>query len=165
MRGRKLGRNASHRKAMFRNMACSLIRSVRVDEDDKQKPKVPGRIVTTVAKAKVARGLAEKMITLGKRGDLHSRRQASSYVMTPAGVKKLFNEVAQRYRDRRGGYTRLTRTGWRAGDGADTAILELVGTEVFKKRAEARAARAAARQKTAEAAAEQEKGRPQEEEK
>ena len=113
--GRKLGRTASHRDAMFRNMVTSLL-----DQE---------RIVTTVPKAKEARRVAEKMITLGKRGDLHARRQALSYIRSKDIVAKLFDELSAQYADRQGGYTRIIRTGNRAGDAAPMAILELVDYE------------------------------------
>jgi len=140
--GRKLSRNTSHRRALLRNLVTSLI--------------LEERISTTVAKAKAARGIAEEMITLGKRGDLHSRRLAAAYCMTPVSVKKLFDDIAKRYEKRSGGYTRIIHTGWRKGDGADTAVLELVGTEVLQKRAEERAKKAEARRNSGlkEAAAE-----------
>src|SRR3972149_6978784 len=125
--GKKLSRNTSHRRALLRNLVTSLI--------------VEERIETTVAKAKAARPVAERMITLGKRGDLHARRQAASYLMTAAALKKLFEDVAKRFTQRAGGYTRMVRTGWRKGDGADLAVLELVGTQVLQKHAEARAKR------------------------
>jgi large subunit ribosomal protein L17 len=134
--GWKLGRNTEHRRALLRNLATSLILEERIE--------------TTVAKAKAARGIAEEMITLGKRGDLHARRLAAAYCLTAAAVKKLFEDVAKRYASRPGGYTRIVRTGWRKGDGADTAVLELVGTEVLQKRAEARAKKVEARRKAAE---------------
>jgi len=150
--GRKLSRNTSHRNALMRNLVTSLI----IDE----------RIETTLAKAKAARPVAEQMITLGKRGDLHARRQAASYMLTPPAVKKLFDDVAKRYTDRRGGYTRIIHTGWRRGDGADTAVIELVGTEVLQKLAEARAEKLEKRRKASEEAAEKEKqaGPPDEKE-
>lgn len=113
--GRKLGRNASHRKAMLRNMVTSLLEHER--------------IVTTVPKAKEARRIAEKMITLGKRGDLHARRQAMSYIRSKAVVAKLFDDLSEQYADRQGGYTRIIRTGTRSGDAAPMAIIELVGYE------------------------------------
>ena len=113
--GRKLGRNASHRKAMLRNMVTSLLEHER--------------IVTTVPKAKEARRIAEKMITLGKRGDLHARRQAMTYIRSKAIVAKLFDELSEQYADRQGGYTRIIRTGTRSGDAAPMAIIELVGYE------------------------------------
>ncbi len=144
--GRKLSRNTSHRRALLRNLVTSLI--------------LEERIATTVAKAKAARGIAEEMITLGKRGDLHSRRQAAAYCMTPLSVKKLFDDIAKRYEKRSGGYTRIIHTGWRKGDGADTAILELVGTEVLQKRAEIRAKKFEARRKATEKEAAEEKSAP-----
>lgn len=138
--GRKLSRNTEHRRSLLRNLVTSLILEERIE--------------TTVAKAKAARGIAEEMITLGKRGDLHARRLAAAYCMTAAAVKKLFEDVAKRYPSRSGGYTRIVRTGWRQGDGADTAVLELIGTEVLQKRAEARAKKAERQRKAAEEAAE-----------
>jgi large subunit ribosomal protein L17 len=134
--GRKLSRNTEHRRALLRNLVTSLI----IDE----------RVVTTVAKAKAARGLAEEMITLGKRGDLHARRQAAAYCLTPASVKKLFDDVAKRFSSRDGGYTRLVRTGWRKGDGADIAVLELLDNTVLEQRSEIRARKAEARRKAVE---------------
>ncbi|WP_306549030.1 50S ribosomal protein L17 [Desulfobulbus sp.] len=110
--GRKLGRNASHRDAMFRNMVTSLL-----DQE---------RIVTTVPKAKEARRVAEQMITLGKRGDLHARRQAMAYIRSKSIVAKLFDQLSGQYSERHGGYTRIIRTGTRLGDAAPMAILELV---------------------------------------
>jgi len=148
--GRKLSRNTSHRRALLRNLVTSLI--------------LEERITTTLAKAKAARGIAEEMITLGKRGDLHARRLAAAYCMTAAAVKKLFDDVAKRYASRSGGYTRIVKTGWRKGDGADTAVLELIGTEVLQKRSEERAKKAEARRKVAEKEAAEEKAAPPEEE-
>ena len=113
--GRKLNRTAAHRKAMLRNMVTSLLEHER--------------IVTTVPKAKEARRVAEKMITLGKRGDLHARRQAMAYIRSKDVVAKLFNELSDQYGDRQGGYTRIIRTGNRYGDAAPMAIVELVGYE------------------------------------
>jgi large subunit ribosomal protein L17 len=136
--GKKLSRNTSHRRAVLRNLVTSLI--------------LEERIQTTVAKAKAARGVAEEMITLGKRGDLHARRLAAAYCIGAAAVKKLFEDIAQRYANRAGGYTRIIRTGWRKGDGADVAVLELVGTGVLSERAEARAKRMERRRKAAEEA-------------
>ena len=120
--------------------------------------------MTTGPKAKAARGIAEEMITLGKRGDLHARRQAARYFLKAAAVKKLFEDVAKRYDSRSGGYTRIVPIGWRKGDGADTAVLELVGTEVLLKKAEKRAQRVEKRRKTAEEtrAAEEKAGPPEE---
>lgn len=147
--GRKLSRNTEHRRALLRNLATSLILEERIE--------------TTVAKAKAARDIVEHLITLGKRGDLHARRLAASYLLAQAAVPKLFDDVAKRYSTRAGGYTRIVPTGWRKGDGADTAVLELVGTEVLQKRAEERARRAERKRKAAEEAqAAPEKATPEE---
>ena len=150
--GRKLSRNTEHRRALLRNLVTSLILEERIE--------------TTVAKAKAARDVAEHLITLGKRGDLHARRLAASYLLAQAAVPKLFDDVAKRYSTRAGGYTRIIPTGWRKGDGADTAVLELVGTEVLQKRAEERARRAERKQKKAaeETEAAPEKTAPEEDE-
>lgn len=113
--GRKLGRTSSHRMAMFRNMVTSLFEHER--------------IVTTTEKAKEARPIAEKMITLAKRGDLHARRQALSFIRSKEIVEKLFTEIKDNFEDRKGGYTRIIKTGVRKGDCASMAILELVGYE------------------------------------
>ncbi len=110
--GKRLGRNSSHRLAMTRNMVTSLL-----DHE---------RIVTTVVKAKEVRRVAEKMITLGKRGDLHARRQALSFIRDKTVVAKLFGKLRDDYQERNGGYTRIIRTGNRIGDAAPMAILELV---------------------------------------
>lgn len=109
---RKLGRVSSHRRAMLRNMATSLLLHERIE--------------TTVPKAKELRSIVEKMITLGKHGDLHSRRLAASYLFDDEAVKKVFGEIAPRFKDRSGGYTRILRKGPRFGDGAEMAFLELV---------------------------------------
>lgn len=113
--GRKLGRTSSHRIAMFRNMVTSLFEHER--------------IVTTTEKAKEARPIAEKMITLAKRGDLHARRQALSFIRSKDVVEKLFTEIKDNFEDRKGGYTRIIKTGVRKGDCASMAIFELVGYE------------------------------------
>ena len=113
--GRKLGRTTSHREAMFRNMVTSLFEHER--------------IVTTTPKAKEARSIADKMITLAKRGDLHARRQALSYIRSKEVVAKLFDVIHLKFTDRNGGYTRIIQTGNRRGDAAAMAILELVGYE------------------------------------
>jgi len=113
--GRKLGRTSSHRDAMFRNMVTSLFEHER--------------IVTTKEKAKELRPIAEKMITLAKRGDLHARRQALSYIRSKAVVEKLFTDIKDQFVDRKGGYTRIVQTGVRKGDAASMAIIELVGYE------------------------------------
>ena len=110
--GRRLGRTSSHRDAMLRNMVTSLL-----DQE---------RIVTTVPKAKEAKRVTEQMITLGKKGDLHARRQALSYIRSKSIVAKLFDQLSAQYADRNGGYTRIIRTGTRLGDAAPMAILELV---------------------------------------
>ncbi len=111
--GRKLGRTSSHRQAMFRNMVTSLFEHER--------------IVTTEQKAKELKPIAEKMITLAKRGDLHARRQALSYIQSKNVVAKLFDEIQSQFADRQGGYTRIIKTGPRRGDAAQMAIIELVG--------------------------------------
>lgn len=113
--GRKLGRTSEHRKAMLRNMVTSLFEHER--------------IVTTVPKAKEARRIADKMITLAKRGDLHARRQAAAYIQSREVVSKLFDAISTQFAERQGGYTRIIQTGTRAGDAAPMAILELVGYE------------------------------------
>jgi large subunit ribosomal protein L17 len=115
------------------------------------------RIETTVPKAKAMRPQVEKMITLGKRGDLAARRQAHAYLMTSAAVDKLFETIAPRFGDRNGGYLRIVRTAWQKGDGADKAFIELLGSEKLidekrQKRAEARAKRAAEAKKAMEEA-------------
>jgi large subunit ribosomal protein L17 len=110
--GKKLGRDSAHRKALYSNLTGSLIEH--------------GRIKTTVAKAKAVRPIAEKMITLGRRGDLAARRQALAYLHSNDVVHILFAEVAPRFTDRRGGYTRITKIGPRAGDAAEMAYLEFV---------------------------------------
>ena len=109
---RKLGRDSAHRKAMLRNLVTDLLRE--------------GRITTTDTRAKDARRQAEKMITLGKRGDLHARRQALAYIYDEAVVTKLFDDIAPRYEDRQGGYTRILKLGPRQGDNAEMVFLELV---------------------------------------
>ncbi|HET7183277.1 MAG TPA: 50S ribosomal protein L17 [Terriglobales bacterium] len=130
--GKKLGRNTSHRRALLRNLVTSLILEERIE--------------TTEPKAKAMRPHVEKMITLGKRGDVAARRLAASYLMTRAAVDKLFDTVAPRMGDRNGGYLRIIRTGWQKGDGAEKAFIELIGSEKTiaekqHKRAEARAKR------------------------
>ena len=109
---RKLGRPTDQRMAMLRNLVTSLLESERIE--------------TTVTRAKETRSLAEKMITLGKENTLHSRRQALSFITKEDVVTKLFKEIAPKYAERQGGYTRIVRTGPRRGDAADMAILELV---------------------------------------
>ncbi|MDO5301743.1 MAG: 50S ribosomal protein L17 [Tissierellia bacterium] len=109
---RKLGRTSPQRRSMLRSLTTELLRR--------------GRIETTVTRAKETRRVAEKMITLGKRGDLHARRQALSYIFDEDVVTKLFTEIAPEYADRNGGYTRILKKGPRVGDGAEMAIIELV---------------------------------------
>ena len=109
---RKLGRETSHRNLMLRNLVTDLLRN--------------GRIETTVTRAKETRRMAEKMITLAKRGDLHARRQVLAYVLEEQVVKTLFDEIAPKYAERNGGYTRMIKKGPRRGDGAEIVILELV---------------------------------------
>lgn len=111
--GRKLGRTSSHRLALLRNMVTSLLEHERIQ--------------TTDAKAKELRGVAERMITLGKRGDLHARRQAMAVIRCKKVTAKLFDELAARFRDRPGGYTRVIKVGNRVGDAAPVSIIELVG--------------------------------------
>jgi large subunit ribosomal protein L17 len=101
------------------------------------------RIQTTLRRAKAARPIAEQMVTLGKRDSLHSRRQAAAFLMTMNATKKLFGELAPRFADRPGGYTRIVRSGWRIGDGAELAILEFIGSELKKKEKKPRKAAAA----------------------
>jgi len=113
--GRKLNRTTSHRKALLRNMVTEFL--------DKE------RLVTTVPKAKELRPFAEKMITLGKRETLHARRQALSVIRRKEVVSKLFEELAPRFAHREGGYTRIIRLGYRKGDGAEEALIELLGSE------------------------------------
>src|ERR1700758_167668 len=134
--GFKLGRNTAHRRSLLRNLVTSVI--------------VEERIETTVPKAKAARPLVEKMVTLGKRGDLAARRQAGSYLMPNEAVVKLFDTVGPRFGDRNGGYTRIIRTQWNKGDGADKGFLELRGVE--QTRADARAKKAAEAKKAMEEA-------------
>ena len=110
--GRKLGRSSGHRRALYKNLITELFRHERIR--------------TTEAKAKAVRGQAEKLITLGKRGDLHARRLASARLNDPTIVTKLFDELSDRYEERSGGYTRIFRLGRRQGDGASMVLLELV---------------------------------------
>lgn len=109
---RKLGRPTDQRNAMLRNLTTSLLKS--------------GRIETTYTRAKEAQRMADRMITLAKRGDLHARRQALSYIYDETVVSELFSQIAGKYSDRNGGYTRVLKLGPRRGDGAEMAILELV---------------------------------------
>ena len=129
---KKLGRNTSHRRALLRNLVTSLM--------------IEERIETTPAKAKAMRPHVEKMITLGKRGDVAARRLARAYLMTRESVDRLFNDIAPRMGDRNGGYLRILHKGFRLGDSAPTVFIELVGSEKVieakrAKRAEVRAKR------------------------
>lgn len=116
---KKLGRAPAHRRQTLRNLVTNLLERERV--------------TTTVAKAKALRPLAEKMITLGKRDTLHSRRQAAAFLLHPPVVKKLFSTLAPRFANRNGGYTRMVRAGWRRGDGGELAVVELLGSELKPK--------------------------------
>ena len=111
-KGRKLGRDSAHRKALFSNLTGALV--------------THGRIKTTLAKAKEVRPVAEKMVTLGKRGDLHARRQAIAFLRSKDAVHDLFHQVGPRFTERPGGYTRIVKLGPRPGDAAPMAYLELV---------------------------------------
>src|SRR5229473_2792591 len=119
---RKLSRNSSHRRAMLRNLVTDFLDH--------------GRLMTTLPKAKEVRPLAEKMITLGKRDSLHARRQLQSYLMREPVAKKVFDTIAPRFAERKGGYSRIIKLGNRKGDGADLAIIELLGSELEVKKAE-----------------------------
>lgn len=119
--GKQLGRNSSHRRALLRNMVTSLLKH---DE-----------IVTTDAKAKQIRPIAEKMITLGKRGDLHARRQALSYLQDKTVAHKVFEDLKERFLDRQGGYVRIVKKGERRGDGALLSVVQLIPSEEGKKSA------------------------------
>jgi large subunit ribosomal protein L17 len=144
--GYKLGRNTEHRRALLRNLVTSLI--------------IEERIETTLPKAKAMRPQVEKMITLGKRGDVAARRLAGSYLMTREAVDKLFDTISPRMGDRNGGYLRIIKGGFRKGDGGEIAWIELLGSEQLqeerrKKRAEARAKRAEETRKALEEAQQQ----------
>ena len=110
--GRRLGRNSASRRALFRMMVTDLLRH--------------GAIKTTIAKAKEIGPIAEKMVTLGKKGTLHDRRQAAAFITDKLVLKSVFDDIAPRYKERAGGYTRITRLGVRAGDAAEMALIELV---------------------------------------
>jgi large subunit ribosomal protein L17 len=117
--GSKLGKQPAHRRAVLRNLVTNLIEKERIH--------------TTILRAKATRRIAEQMITLGKRDSLHARRQAAAFLMTPVATEKLFKDLAPRFAERPGGYTRIIRAGWRLGDGAELAILEFIGSELKKK--------------------------------
>src|ERR1700740_3335681 len=124
--GAKLGRQPAHRRATLRNLVTNVIERER--------------ITTTVRRAKATRPLVERLITLGKRGTLHARRQAAAFLITPEATKKLFRDIAPRFADRSGGYTRIIHAGFRIGDGAQLAILELLGSKLKKKEKKEKAA-------------------------
>src|ERR1700691_49374 len=117
--GSKLGRNPAHRRATLRNLVTNVI--------------IQERITTTMTRAKAARPLVERIITLGKRDSLHTRRQAAAYLTTRVATQKLFDDLPPRFADRPGGYTRIIHAGFRIGDGAQLAILELLGSKLRKK--------------------------------
>src|SRR3984893_4436232 len=125
--GSKLGRQPAHRRASLRNLVTNVIEKER--------------ITTTIRRAKATRPLVERMITLGKRDSLHTRRQAASFLMTPLATKKLFEDIAPRFADRAGGYTGIFHAGFRTGDGAQLAILELLGSKLKKKEKKEKAAK------------------------
>jgi len=144
--GFKLKRPVDSRNALLRNLATSVIEEERV--------------ITTIVKAKAVRPLVEKMITLAKKDTLHTRRQAAAVLRTPDSVKKLFDKLGTRFGQRAGGYTRITRLGPRKGDGAEQAMIELVGSELVKRaadRAKRREERLKARQQGLDQPAEEEK--------
>jgi large subunit ribosomal protein L17 len=120
--GFKLKRDVGARNSLLKNLVTSVI-----DQE---------RIVTTVPKAKAIKPLVDKMITLGKRDTLHARRQAAAFLITPSSVKKLFDKLGTRFGQRNGGYTRIVRLGNRKGDGAEQAMIELVGSELVKRAAD-----------------------------
>ena len=148
--GFKLGRNTSHRRALLRNLVTSVI--------------IEDRVETTVAKAKAVRPHVEKMITLGKKGDVHARRQALSFLRTDEAVARLFDTVAPRYGDRQGGYLRIVRTGFQKGDGAEKAFIELLGAEQqLDEKRQKRAEVKAEKRKKLEAALEEQNKKAEEE--
>ena len=129
--GRKLSRNTSHRRALLRNLVTALLEH--------------GRLMTTLPKAKEVRPLAERMITLGKRDNLQARRMVHSYLLKDETARKVFTTIAPKFADRKGGYSRIIKLGNRKGDGADLAIIELLGSDLEAKKAE-RAAKAEAKE-------------------
>jgi large subunit ribosomal protein L17 len=142
--GFKLKRDVGARKALLRNLVTSVIEQERV--------------ITTVPKAKAVKPLVEKMISLGKQDTLHARRQAAAFLQTPASVKKLFDTLGTRFGQRNGGYTRIVRISPRKGDGAEQAMIELVGSELVKRAAE-RAKRKEERLKAQREGREEEEGK------
>ena len=145
--GYKLGRNIASRNSLLRGLVTSVI------END--------FAITTVPKAKAIRPLVDKMITLAKDDTLHSRRQAAAFLRTPASVQKLFDKLGTKFGQRNGGYTRIVRLGWRKGDGAELAKIELMGTELVKRAAE-RAKRREERLKAVQEGREHEGDEPEE---
>lgn len=140
--GRPLGRNSAHRRALFRNLVTSFLRYERIE--------------TTEAKAKELRAIADRMISLGKRGDLHARRMAAAYILDKEVVSYLFAEVAPRFMSRQGGYTRLIKTRVRYGDGAPMVILELTeAKKIEKPKKETKGAKATKEKQEKEAGAEE----------
>jgi len=139
MSGRKLNRTSGHRKAMLSNMAVSLL--------------THEQITTTLPKAKELKRVADRMVTLGKRGNLHARRQAIAYLRDDAAVRKLFGPLAERYKERQGGYTRVLKAGFRYGDASPMAVVELIERDVAAKGAADRARLAAEAEAPAAAAA------------
>src|SRR5271169_434766 len=146
--GAKLKRDLGARRALFRGLVTSVIEHER--------------IVTTVPKAKAVRPLVDKMITLAKRDTLHTRRQAAAFLETPEAVKKLFDKLGTRFGQRNGGYTRIVRLGFRKGDGAEQAMLELVGSELVKRAAERAKRREERLQAVKEGRHDEEGGEPEE---
>jgi large subunit ribosomal protein L17 len=132
--GKKLGRNSSHRRAMFRNMVTSLFKHEQIE--------------TTDAKAKQLRPVAEKMITLAKRGDLHARRQVLAYMKDKAVTHRLFEEIKDRYLDRQGGYVRIVKKGTRKGDSAPISVIQLLPAEQDKKKGRKKGATGKSKEKT-----------------
>lgn len=122
--GSKLGKQPAHRRAVLRSLVTNLVEKERIQ--------------TTIRRAKTIRPIAERMITLGKRDSLHARRQAAAFLMTPGATQKLFADLAPRFADRNGGYTRIIHSGWRLGDGAELAIIEFLGSELKKKEKKSR---------------------------
>lgn len=122
--GSKLGKQPAHRRAVLRSLVTNLVEKERIQ--------------TTIRRAKAIRPLAERLVTLGKRDSLHARRQAAAFLLTPVATKKLFADIAPRFADRSGGYTRIIHTGWRIGDGAELAIIEFLGSELKKKEKKSR---------------------------
>lgn len=142
MAGRKLGRSPSHRRAMLRNLVTALLEHER--------------LVTTLPKAKEVRPIAEKMITLGKRDTLHARRQVQAYLVSDEVSKKVFDTIAPRFNDRPGGYSRIVRYRNRVGDGAEEAIIELIGSGLEERRVEKAAEKSSSAEEPAESGEAQE---------